>query len=78
MHVVGLEHLKPNSADVRFASKADIGVHPINVCFTPKSGHWLSVSGCPLRAKSGHYLIQPALMRAFMISVSQSSRDTFK
>src|SRR5215469_3126977 len=22
---------------------------------TPKSGHWLSASGCPLCAKSGHY-----------------------
>src|SRR5262249_60005381 len=25
-----------------------------NVRFTPKSGHWLSVLGCPLCAKSGH------------------------
>src|SRR5215467_9617421 len=37
--------------------KADIEARPVNVCFTPKSGHWLSVSGCPLCAKSGH---QPA------------------
>jgi hypothetical protein len=26
-------------ADVRFGSKADIGARPINVWFTPKSGH---------------------------------------
>jgi hypothetical protein len=26
-----------------------------NVRFTPKSRHWLSVSECPLCAKSGHY-----------------------
>src|SRR6516225_2738608 len=26
----------------------------IDVRFTPKSGHWLNVSGCPLCAKSGH------------------------
>src|SRR6516162_11873129 len=25
-----------------------------DVCFTPKSGHWLIVSGCPLWVKSGH------------------------
>jgi hypothetical protein len=25
-----------------------------DVRFTPKSGHWLSRSGCPLCAKSGH------------------------
>src|SRR5262249_412868 len=25
-----------------------------HVRFAPKSGHWLSVSGCPLCAKSGH------------------------
>src|SRR5262249_26846503 len=27
------------SRDVRFGSKADIGARPINVCFTPESGH---------------------------------------
>jgi hypothetical protein len=35
-------------------SKADIGALPINVRFTPESGHWLSVSTCPLCAKGGH------------------------
>jgi hypothetical protein len=42
------------AADVRFGSKADIGVSPRNVCFTPKSGHWNSLAGCLLCAKSGH------------------------
>jgi hypothetical protein len=42
------------AANVRFGSKADIGALPINVRFTPKSGHWNSVVECPLCAKSGH------------------------
>src|SRR5437763_16679088 len=33
--------------------RAHSRVRPINVRFTPKSGHWLSVPGCPLGAKSG-------------------------
>ena len=41
-------------ANVRFGSKADISECPRDVRFTPKSGHWLSVSQCPLCAKSGH------------------------
>src|SRR5262252_7950108 len=40
--------------DVRFGSKADIGVRPRNVRFTPESGHWNPVVECPLCAKSGH------------------------
>src|SRR5262249_42280797 len=44
----------PTSADVRFGSKADIGEGATNVRFTPKSGHWNSLAGCPLCAKSGH------------------------
>ena len=42
------------TARLRFAitagipSKADIGAPPSNVRFTPESGHWLSVSACPL------------------------------
>src|SRR5262249_30590830 len=43
------------SPNVRFGSKADIAVRRIDVRFTPKSGHWLSASGCPLCAKSGHW-----------------------
>jgi hypothetical protein len=34
--------------NVRFGSKADIAASPTNVRFTPKSGHWLSLSQCPL------------------------------
>jgi hypothetical protein len=36
------------------ASKADISECLSDIRFTPESGHWLSVSGCPLCAKSGH------------------------
>jgi len=43
-------------ANVRFGSKAYIGAGPINVRFTPNSGHWNSVTECPLCAKSGHKL----------------------
>src|SRR6516164_76769 len=39
---------------VRFGSKAGIGIRPRCVRFTPESGHWLSVLGCPLCAKSRH------------------------
>ena len=46
------------NANVRFGSKADIGARPRDVRFTPKSGHWNSVSKCPLCAKSGHYALQ--------------------
>ena len=40
--------------DVRFGSKADIGARPINVRFTPESGHWDSAVECPFCAKSRH------------------------
>jgi len=40
--------------NVRFGSNADIGAPSADVRFTPNSGHWLSMSGCPLCAKSGH------------------------
>jgi hypothetical protein len=39
--------------DVRFGSKADIALPPIDVRFTPESGHWPTRSGCLLRANSG-------------------------
>jgi hypothetical protein len=39
---------------VRFGSKTDIEARPANVRFTPESRYWLSVSVCPLCAKSGH------------------------
>jgi hypothetical protein len=35
--------LLPHSTDVRFGSKADIGLPPVDVRFTPKSGHWNSI-----------------------------------
>jgi hypothetical protein len=44
--------------DVRFGSLADIEALPPNVRFTPKSGHWLSASGCLLCAKSRHGVIR--------------------
>src|SRR5262249_25154273 len=45
---------KSQLRNVRFGSKADIGARPMNVGFTPESGHWNSVGQCPLCAKSGH------------------------
>jgi hypothetical protein len=42
------------TADVRFGSKADIGVTPIDVRFTPKSGHGSEHLQCLLCAKRGH------------------------
>jgi hypothetical protein len=44
--------------DFRTGSKVDIAAGPSNVRFTPKSGHSLSASGCPLCAKSGHSALQ--------------------
>jgi hypothetical protein len=40
--------------DVRFGSKADIGLPSVDVRFTPKSGHQLSALGCPLCANRRH------------------------
>jgi hypothetical protein len=45
--------LEVGLANVRFGSKADMEAGPCNVRFTPKSGHSLSVSACPLCANSG-------------------------
>src|SRR6516225_12463350 len=41
-------------ANVRFGSLADIDPFTSHVCFTPESGHWLSLSECPLCANNGH------------------------
>src|SRR6516225_4161287 len=41
-------------AKCRNGSKADIDSLSSDVRFTPKSGHWLSASACPLCAKSRH------------------------
>ena len=35
-----------------------IGARPIDVRFTPKSGHWLSASGRLLCAKSRHFALR--------------------
>jgi hypothetical protein len=40
---------------VRFGSKADIEAALADVRFTPKSGHRLSLSECPLCANNGHW-----------------------
>jgi hypothetical protein len=49
---VSLHGCNPEPLMSGFGSKADIGARLDHVRFTPKSGHWLSVSGCPLCAKS--------------------------
>jgi hypothetical protein len=50
---VRLHGSNPKPPHVRFGSEADMEARPINVCFAPESGHWLSALGCPLYAKSG-------------------------
>src|SRR5262249_35346959 len=49
-----VRYIPTSRRHVRFGSKADILHRLGDVRFTPKSGHSLSVSGCPLCAKSGH------------------------
>ena len=49
---ISLHGSNPLTAHVRFGSKADMEASPRDVRFTSKSGHWLSVSRCPLCAKS--------------------------
>src|SRR5215471_9701046 len=49
---------KSRVAHVRFGSKADIAALPINVRFTPNSGHRNSIVRCLLCAKSRHYASQ--------------------
>ena len=41
-------------ANVRFGSKADIEARPLDVRFTPKSGHCLARLECPLCANRRH------------------------
>src|SRR6516165_4786422 len=65
---------QPEFVHVRFGSKADIKACPRDVRFTPKSGHRLSLSGCPLCAKSG--LTQCNKKdRYSMTSSARTSRD---
>jgi hypothetical protein len=40
-------------ADVSYGSSTDIEAPSSDVRFTPESGHWLGVSGCPLCANNG-------------------------
>jgi hypothetical protein len=40
--------------NVRFGSKADFGLAPVDVRFTPESGHSAALFRCPLWVKSGH------------------------
>ena len=53
LHFAWQQSLGPN---VRFGSKADIGLSPVDVRFTPRSGHCRTTLGCPLCAISGHRL----------------------
>ena len=45
----------------RFGSKADIGVQPDHVRFTPESGRWNSAAECPLCANSRHSALRQRL-----------------
>jgi hypothetical protein len=61
-------------ADVRFGSEADILRDLRDVRFTPNSGHWNSVSKCPLCAKSG--LMHRSKQRLYSIT-SSAIESTF-
>jgi len=45
------------ASNVRFGSKADIGLSPVDVRYSPKSGHGRVLTECPLCARSGHRAI---------------------
>src|SRR5262249_2922179 len=47
--------------------KADIALGPRHVRFTPKRGHWLSLSRCRLCAKSGHCAVRSMTSSALAI-----------
>jgi len=49
----GLEVVKLALSNVRFGSQADIGLTPVDVRYSPKSGHWRTSVGCPLCANNG-------------------------
>ena len=53
--------------------KRKVTVASINVRFTPESGHWLSVSGRLLCAKSGHYAVQQIAAYSITSSAVESS-----
>src|SRR6516165_1148158 len=46
-----------------------------DVRFTPKSGHWLSVLGCPLCAKSRHRHMCPIMSALPAASAGRRSED---
>ena len=49
-----LAQQQSRATHVRFGSKADIGSPPVDVCFTPESGHGRLTIECPLCAISRH------------------------
>jgi hypothetical protein len=53
---VRLHGSNPKPPHVRFGSKADMEARPVNVCFTPKSGHQTKVlyAGCSARQNGLH------------------------
>ena len=53
---------------VRFGSKADIGLSPIDVRYSPKSGHGRVLAECPLCANSGHRQAAGAFAEAVISS----------
>ena len=57
--------------DVRFGSKADIRAPSSDVRFTPESGHRLSLSGCPLCARSG--LLHRSNRRQLLVQNQESN-----
>src|SRR5262249_19730915 len=58
--------------------KSNIEEGVADVRFTPESGHWLSVSGCPLYATSGHpgRLFQAGYARADRVSFVNAAAST--
>src|SRR5215813_6046285 len=58
--------------DVRFGSKADIGLDQRHVRFTPKSGHSVERLECPLCAKNG--LMQRSKKDRYSMSSSARAR----
>jgi hypothetical protein len=58
--IVIVAQQQSSGPNVCFGSKADIGLPPIDVRYSPKSGHWQARLKCLLSANSG-------LMRAAKI-----------
>jgi hypothetical protein len=67
------------SYSCRFGSKADMAAHPVDVRYSPKSGHWQARMGCPLSVKSRHWNPAPrsgalATKQASVSSIDQGGR----